>query len=83
MIIYNYVSAGDVLPMHGHDTAREHLILVRRGRIKLRIKDPSGTIKETEHIAGELIDTFAGWDHEVVGLEDNSTTIHIQKWVVR
>ena len=78
--IYDYAKAGDTLPMHQHDTTTEHAIIVARGRITLRVQDTTdGSIAESTHMAGAVIDTHAGWPHEIVGLDDGSRSIHIRK----
>lgn len=84
ILIYDYVKKGDALAMHVHDVAGEHIIIVARGEIVLRIENPADrTVAETSHEAGAIIDTFAGWPHEVVGTVDNSRTIHIPKRLAR
>lgn len=82
LLIYDYVSAGDTLPMHNHDVATEHIIIAAKGRVMVRVQMPDGTVQEIELVAGDVVDTFAGFPHEVVAIEPGSKTIHIQKNIV-
>ncbi len=77
--ILDYVEVGDTLAMHVHGNEDEHIIIVGSGHVKLRVQEVDGSITESEHKAGAVIDTFAGYPHEVIGLSENARTIHVGK----
>lgn len=77
--IFDFVAAGDVLPMHVHTEGTEHTIFVLRGRIRLRVEE-NGAVVETEHDSGAVIDTFPGFPHEIEALRDNTRTVHVPKY---
>jgi hypothetical protein len=79
LLMYDYQKAGDCLPMHNHDDATSHIIIVARGRVLIRIIMENGAVENGIHESGTVLDTFAGFPHEIIGLEDNARTVHITK----
>jgi quercetin dioxygenase-like cupin family protein len=81
--LYVYPKKGDTLEKHVHDEKSEHTIIVQRGQVKIRVWQPDGTVIETEHDAdgetGFIIDTFAGYPHEIEAVTDGARTIHPPK----
>jgi quercetin dioxygenase-like cupin family protein len=73
-VIYDFASAGDVLPKHNHTEDTVHITIVARGRIKTYSHD-----WEQEAGAGQIIDYRAGEPHEIMALEDNTRIVNIVK----
>ena len=72
--IYTFEQAGDILPMHTHDTTTAHITIVARGIVKAH-----GNDWEAEYSAGAIIDFPAEQSHEFTALEDNSRIVNIIK----
>jgi PKHD-type hydroxylase len=83
MLVYDYNETGDTLPTHNHDENTSHVIIVAKGRVRLKVFNPDGSVIETEHDAGSIVDTFAGYPHGIVSLTDGARTIHIPKRINR
>jgi quercetin dioxygenase-like cupin family protein len=79
VLMYDYIKAGDCLPMHNHTELNSHIIIVAKGRAMLRVTMEDGSVENSIHEAGAVVDTYAGFPHEIISLEDNSRTVHIQK----
>jgi PKHD-type hydroxylase len=73
------VKAGDCLPMHTHNEATSHIIIVAKGRVMVRVTMEDGSIENSIQECGVVLDTYAGFPHEVISLEDNARTVHITK----
>lgn len=79
-LIYDYENPGDILPMHNHDEATAHIVIVAKGSVVILVQNPAdGQVASEYHEAGAVIDTFAGFPHGVVGVTAGSRTIHIRK----
>lgn len=74
-IIYTFPFAGDVLPMHTHGEADNHITIVARGRVTIH----GPAIGSADYAAGAVIDNQAPITHEIIALEDNSRIVNIVK----
>lgn len=72
--IYDFESAGDVLPKHNHDEHTAHITIVARGRLKAYSHD-----WEIEATAGQVLDFRVGEPHELMALEDNTRIVNFAK----
>jgi len=72
--IYDFESAGDILPKHVHDENTVHITIVARGKLKAYSHD-----WEVEVTAGSIIDFRPGEPHELMALEDNTRIFNILK----
>ena len=72
--IYDFESAGDVLPKHNHDEATVHITIVARGKIKAYSHD-----WRIEATAGQILDFRPNEPHEIMALEDNTRILNIVK----
>lgn len=79
LLMYDYRAAGDTLPMHNHDDRTSHIIIVAKGRVMIRVANPDGSVENSIHGHGSVVDTFAGFPHEVISLTRDARTIHIGK----
>lgn len=79
-LIYDYEKPGDILPMHNHDEATAHIVIVAKGSVVLLVLDPAdGQVNSAHYEAGAIVDTLAGFPHSIVGVTPKSRTIHIRK----
>lgn len=72
--IYDFASAGDILPKHNHTESTVHITIVARGRVKAYSHD-----WETEADAGQILNFRAEEPHELMALEDGTRIINIVK----
>jgi quercetin dioxygenase-like cupin family protein len=72
--IYDFASAGDILPKHNHTESTVHITIVARGRVKAYSHD-----WETEADAGQILNFRAGEPHELMALEDGTRIINVVK----
>lgn len=72
--IYDFESAGDVLPKHNHDENTVHITIVARGKIKAYSHD-----WELEAEAGKIMDFRPNEPHEIMALESGTRIINIVK----
>jgi hypothetical protein len=79
LLMYDFEKPGDVLPMHNHTEATAHVIFVTRGTVLILVLNPDNSVDSHLAEAGEVVDTFAGFPHSVVGIAANSRTVHIPK----
>jgi quercetin dioxygenase-like cupin family protein len=83
-LIYDFAKPGDILQMHNHDEETSHVIIVARGSVVILVQDPqNGGVNSEHHEAGAVIDTFAGFPHGIVGVAENSRTVHIRKHLTK
>jgi len=71
---YDFLVAGDVLPMHQHTENDVHISIVARGSFKARGYTWELTVK-----AGDVLDWKPNDPHEFIALEDNSRLVNIIK----
>jgi len=74
VIIFDFESIGDILPMHVHDQSSIHITVVARGRIKAYSHD-----WEKEAAAGAVLNFREGEPHEVMALEAGTRIVNIQR----
>lgn len=72
--IYDFQVSGDLLPMHQHDEASNHITVVARGSFKAHGNGWERVLK-----AGDVADWKPNDPHEFVALEDNSRIVNIIK----
>jgi quercetin dioxygenase-like cupin family protein len=72
--MYDFESAGDVLPKHVHNDDNVHITIVARGKVKAYSHDWS-----MEAVAGQLLDFRPNEPHEIMALEDNTRIFNIAK----
>ena len=72
--IYDFETAGDILPKHNHTDESAHITIVARGKIKAYSHD-----WEKEAVAGQIMDFRANEPHEFMALEDNTRIVNIIK----
>ena len=72
--IFDFESAGDVLPSHVHTENDVHITIVCTGKVKAY-----STSWEVEATPGHVIDFRAGEPHEIVALEDNTRIVNVVK----
>jgi quercetin dioxygenase-like cupin family protein len=72
--IYDFLDAGDALPMHSHGEADVHITVVARGSFKAHGNGWERVLK-----AGDVADWRPNDPHEFVALEDNSRIVNIVK----
>lgn len=77
-LTYTYREVGDELPMHNHDEATSHIIIVAKGSVMVRVRD-GDKVHNSVHDAGTMLDTEPGFPHSVIGLSAGAVTIHIRK----
>ena len=73
--IYDFPEIGDVLPMHSHSDADNHISIVAMG--SFRVHSTSGW--EATAYAGEVLDWQPNDPHEFVALESGSKLVNIVK----
>jgi quercetin dioxygenase-like cupin family protein len=73
-VIYDFLSADDVLPMHQHTPETNHITVVARGSFRTHGNGWERTIK-----AGDVVDWPDNDPHEFIALEDNSRIVNIIK----
>lgn len=74
--VYDFAAAGDILPMHVHDAATAHIIIVLRGAIIVRTPSKSETFG-----SGDILDTQPGEPHEFEAVEPRTRIANIVKGV--
>jgi len=72
--MYDFESAGDILPKHVHTAENVHITIVARGKIKAYSHDWEQIAE-----AGQLIDFQPNQPHEIMALEDNTRIFNIVK----
>lgn len=72
--VFDFATAGDILPKHNHDETNAHITIVARGRIKAYSHD-----WESEFECGKVIDFPVGQPHEIMALEDNTRIVNVVK----
>lgn len=72
--MYDFESAGDILPKHVHTSDNVHITIVARGKVKAYSHDWEQTAQ-----AGQLIDFQPNQPHEIMALEDNTRIFNIVK----
>jgi len=72
--MYDFESAGDILPKHVHTAENVHIMIVARGKVKTYSHD-----WEQISQAGQLIDFQPNQPHEIMALEDNTRIFNIVK----
>ena len=72
--MYDFESAGDILPKHVHTAENVHITIVARGKIKAYSHDWEQIAQ-----AGQLIDFQPNQPHEIMALEDNTRIFNIVK----
>jgi len=72
--MYDFESAGDILPKHVHTAENVHIMIVTRGKVKAYSHD-----WEKVATAGQILDFRADEPHEIVSLEDNTRILNIVK----
>jgi quercetin dioxygenase-like cupin family protein len=72
--MYDFESAGDILPKHVHTADNTHITIVARGKVKAYSHDWEQTAE-----AGQLIDFQPNQPHEIMALEDNTRIFNIVK----
>ena len=71
---YDFPAIGDVLPMHEHSDADNHISIINKGSFKAH-----GDGWEITLVAGNVVDWPAHQKHEFIALEDNSCLVNIIK----
>lgn len=74
VIIFEFPEKDDILPLHKHQEADNHITIVTNGSFIAR-----GEGWSTEIRPGQLIDWQVGQAHEFIALEPNSKFINIMK----
>ena len=72
--MYDFESAGDILPKHVHTAENVHITIVARGKVKAYSHDWEQIAQ-----AGQLIDFQPNQPHEIMALEDNTRIFNIVK----
>jgi quercetin dioxygenase-like cupin family protein len=72
--IHDFKDVGDILPMHTHTEANNHISIVAKGSFKVH-----GDGWEKTIVAGNVVDWPVGKAHEFNALEPNSRLVNIQK----
>jgi quercetin dioxygenase-like cupin family protein len=72
--IYDFLDAGDVLPMHQHDETSIHITIVARGRFHCR-----GHRWERICGAGDVLDWQPHNPHEFVAIDAGSRLVNVAK----
>ena len=72
--VYDFPEAGNVLPMHVHDEAGNHISIVAKGAFRAH-----GDGWELMLFSGNVVDWPAGQAHEFVALEADSRIVNIVK----
>ena len=72
--VFDFLVAGDVLPMHTHGEGDVHITVVARGSFKAHGNGWERVLK-----AGDVADWKPHDPHEFVALEDNSRIVNIVK----
>jgi quercetin dioxygenase-like cupin family protein len=70
----DFSDAGDILPMHRHEEADNHITVVAKGSFKAY-----GHGWEMTLVAGNVVDWPVRKDHEFVALEPGSRLVNIIK----
>lgn len=71
---YDFPKTGDILPMHSHGEADNHITVVARGSFRAH-----GNGWEKIFKAGDVIDWPPHDPHEFIALEENSRIVNIVK----
>lgn len=72
--VYDFESAGDILPKHSHATDTVHVTIVARGSVRAYSHD-----WEKVATAGQILDFRPNEPHEFVALEDQTRIVNIPK----
>ena len=83
VMMYDFAKPGDILPMHNHDEATSHIIIVAKGSVVVLVLNPDGSVDSQHAETGTVLDTFAGYPHAVVSVTEGARTVHIQKHMVK
>lgn len=75
-MLYTFAAAGDVLPLHDHDTATAHISVVTRGAFKV-----SGPGWSQTATPGPVLSFDPGQPHEFEATEADSRVLNIIKGI--